>query len=64
MEAQDSSKSLVYSACLEKGLQLWRTVVWCLLTRNVIRFVRFLDNNNVKFLRRTVGPVGRMLNEK
>ena len=64
MEAQDSSKSLVYSACLEKGLQLWLTVVWCLLTRNVIRFVRFLDNNIVKFLRRTVGPVGRMLNEK
>jgi len=64
VEAQDSSKSLVYSACLEKGLQLWWTVVWCLLTRNVIRFVRFLDNNNVKFLRRTVGPVGRMLNEK
>jgi len=64
VEAQDSSKSLVYSACLEKGLQLWLTVVWCLLTRNVIRFVRFLDNNNVKFLRRTVGPVGRMLNEK
>jgi len=64
VEAQDSSKSLVYSACLEKGLKLWWTVVWCLLTRNVIRFVRFLDNNNVKFLRRTVGPVGRMLNEK